>query len=417
MIAVLKRLRLWIGDAFLCMSLYVPALRKVLSRVLYSFTKQKLMPLAPLSCAQATQRGILIANQKTTTKAPTQFQTAPRAIEITFPDIQFRNFQDTTIAANSAGLIQQDRFYLPDELYENRHRVIANSYLARTYTPDSALIQGLHRTNALPKGIFMAGLGSFNWYHWLVEILPKAVLFKNLPAHLQTYPILVPPEFDRFPTYRQAFEALGLNNEVIVLQPYQTYQVADLIYIDAPSVTPFNMRSGFWPKLADSYNNTDVLLRFRDKVLASLKMRDAPPHRRIFLARSNTRRDYDQAALIEMLAGMGVETVYTDKMDFQGQVKLLREAKLVIGPSGAAWANMLFAQKETQGVIWSFPEYDEIACYSNIAAMVGVDLHYLFFPATIKPSTTHDLYNASYDIDFPALKNAIRVALAELGSH
>lgn len=417
MIAMLKRIRRRIGEVCLSLSAAAPTLRGPLSVMLSVFTKQELLPLSPMSSivSEGTgTRGVLAPGQKITSIAPAEFQTVPDTARIDFPDIQFQRFGNAIIGANCAGVVLKNRFYLPDDLYAARHRIVANSFLVPSYTTRSALVLGRHRTLSLPKGIFLAGVGSFNWYHWLIEILPKTVLFQNLPAQLQDYPILVPPEFDRFPTYRQAFETLGLKNEVVVLAPYQSYQVADLICIDTPSISPFNMRQGLWPELAENCNNTTVLNSFRDQVLASLDIVTTTPHRRIFLARSNTRRDYDQASLIKMLEGLGIETVYTDRLDFKDQVQLLREAELVIGPSGAAWANMLFAQENTKGIIWTFPEYDKVACYSNIAAMVGTDLRYLFFPATLKPASTHNLYNASYDIDLPRLQNAIRKTLSDL---
>jgi glycosyl transferase family 61 len=379
--------------------------RKAVSSLLLPIAGKTLLPLARMQ-DRAQTSGVLQPRFNTTTVSPARVGEAGDSIPVEFPDICFFEFQNVFIAANSSGLVQDNHLVLPNHLYDQRHRIIGNSTLARYYDAHSAIVPKLE-SQPIQSGIFLGGLGSFNWYHWLVEILPKTLFLQDLPEHTRNYPFLVPPEFADYQTYRQALDALGLKNEIIVLEKGQIYNIKEVIFIDTASVTPFNMQDGLWPELADSYNNSDVLHAFRERILNRLEITPSPRKRRIFLARSNARRNYNQSDLMAMLSAQDIETVYTDKLSFRDQVQLFQDAELIIGPSGASWSSLLFARPECIGLIWTFPQYSTVACYSNIAHAVRADLRYLFFPSTSAALTTHDLYQASYDMDLTMLRDVV----------
>jgi len=384
----------------------------VLSWILSATSKYAILPIAQMSWADSDIGAVLRAGEKTKSVAPAAPGTRARTIDVDFPDIRFRGFRNAVIAADFSGLIKDNRLLLPDDIYAHRDRIFGSTsnHLCPEYNDEMALVRRRNPTR-IENGIFLGGLGSFNWYHWLIEILPKAMLVGLLPAGLRDYPLLVPPKFAGYPTFHQALETLQLTNEVIILKPGQAYRLGHVIFIDPATTTPFNMRDGFWPELSDNTCNSEALLEFRNRILTGLNLPTPEPKRRIFLARSNTLRVYNQDEIAGMLAEFGVESVNMDKLDFRQQVQLLREAELVIGPSGAAWANLIFAQVGAKGIIWTFPEYSEAASYSNLAETVGVELDYLFFPAKSSASTTHDLHKAGYDVDLAELRETVRRAI------
>ena len=323
-----------------------------------------------------------------------------------FPEIRYFELSNTSISANASSLLKDGRLLLSEHLYENSERIVAAYKLASQYDEHAALIP-TYRKTTLPVGIFLSGDGSFNWYHWLIEILPRAMLIDGLPERLRNYPVLVPPEFQKYESFRLSFELLNITNDVLILEDDKVYEVANLVYIETPSITPFNMRPGLWPEAADCYNQNELLLSFRAKILDTLNIRPSSVKRRVFLARSNSRRHYDQEKVITLMSELNVETVYPDQLDFSDQVQLFHDAELVIGSSGAAWAGLLFANKACKGVIWTFPEYAQASIFSNIANMVGVDLRFLFFNSTKAVRSTDELYSASYEMDLNRLRNTV----------
>lgn len=402
---LMRSLRARVLSACLALSRHSAALRVVLDHGLRLTLGYRLLPLTPMSSASGIG-AVLRPGHKVRTTAPAPSRTVAKSVEVDFPEIRYRVFRNAIVSADFSGLITDGQLVLPNDLYAQRNRMTGYGSLCSAYNERTALIPP-NAPVPVNRGIFLGGNGSFNWYHWLIEILPKSVVFAQLPEELRDAPLLVPPEFETYPTYRQALRTMGLTNEIIVLRPRQAYRVEQAIFIDPPSLTPFNMRAGFWPELSDNAYFPEILTDFRNRILETLKLPERLPTRRIFLARTNTRRDYNQQALIEMFSELGVEPVYPDKLDFGAQVQLMRDAKLIIGPSGAAWATLLFAQEGTEGIIWTFPEYSELACYSNLAEIAGARLNYSFFPATPPPTTTHDLYSASYDVDMENLRETV----------
>ncbi|OWY04496.1 glycosyltransferase family 61 protein [Thioclava sp. IC9] len=100
--------------------------------------------------------------------------------------------------------------------------------------------------------------------------------------------------------------------------------------------------------------------------------------RRILLARSNNRRTYNQDEVAQIAARYGFEAVYPETMDFATQVALFRGAEAIIGPSGAAFANMLFCAESARALTWLDQECAGFCAYSSLAHAVGVDLSYLY---------------------------------------
>jgi capsular polysaccharide biosynthesis protein len=70
-----------------------------------------------------------------------------------------------------------------------------------------------------------------------------------------------------------------------------------------------------------------------------------PPHRKLYLSRSATsrRRIQNEAEVLEVLTPVGFECVRPETLSVREQIALFSQASHIVGPSGAAMTNMLFA--------------------------------------------------------------------------
>ena len=106
--------------------------------------------------------------------------------------------------------------------------------------------------------------------------------------------------------------------------------------------------------------------------------------------------------------GYGFEAVYPEQLSFREQVETFASAEMVMGPSGAAYANMLFCQKKTRWLTWLLPQYAGFCAYSNLANVVGMDLRYLFVTPHTPIKSSFNAYSAAYTLESDRFSEALR---------
>ena len=173
-----------------------------------------------------------------------------------------------------------------------------------------------------------------------------------------------------------------------------------------------NMRPGFWPTVQDYSYHPQLLLAYRNAIHARLGIQPKGHSDRIFLARGNGRRAYNQDELRDIAARHGFRAVYVEQLSFREQVELLTAARFVIGPSGAAFANTLFCREGTQLLTWVIPQYKGFCSFANLARTVGADIRYLFPEQDHSIKSTYEAYNVEYRIDPEAFETALKHALS-----
>ncbi|WP_234869407.1 glycosyltransferase family 61 protein [Allitabrizicola rongguiensis] len=291
-----------------------------------------------------------------------------------------------------------NRLAVPPLYTEHAHMQVSdNRFLLRHAAGLAEVLES--RTEAVHSGIGVFGAGATNWYHWLIEILPAAFLAESLPKQYLGFPLLVPEHVRSITTFGDALQLFAGDRSVVLLSNETLTRVDNLVFIDPPVRGPMNMQAGYWPSPKD-YSQHDVVLRaFRKAMIDRLGLAETKPTRRLFLARSNALRSYNQDDLIAIAADRGFEVVFPETMTFREQVETYLQSEFLIGPSGAAFANTLFCQPGTRALTWILPQYSGFCAYSNLARVVGIDLRYLFVSPTSTIGSTHDAYKASYNLD------------------
>lgn len=116
----------------------------------------------------------------------------------------------------------------------------------------------------------------------------------------------------------------------------------------------------------------------RHACLASLQPCAMPS--RIFLRRnSGVRRLVNSDAIEALLVSRGFAVVEPEKLSFAMQVQLFRQAEVIIGPTGAALANIIFADSRARIAILISRKEDVIYWYwQNMAKASGKAVSYVF---------------------------------------
>lgn len=165
------------------------------------------------------------------------------------------------------------------------------------------------------------------YYHFVIDCLPKFLRIRDYPE-LRSLPILWRAQ--SAPFIAQYLSALGFIDQILPMRG--DFARCDRVYLPSTS-TPNG-----WTRSA--------LQKLREVVFAAFGI-DPPakPKRLILLSRRDaaSRRILNEAALAEKLEELDFELVVPGALPVEEQIRLFAEARIIVGPHGSAWANIVYA--------------------------------------------------------------------------
>lgn len=127
---------------------------------------------------------------------------------------------------------------------------------------------------------------------------------------------------------------------------------------------------------------------------------DTPPSRHIYLSRAGVKKRHilNEDAVLEALAPWNFEVVAPETMSHRDQVAIFGEAALIVGPSGAAFTNLVFATPGAKVVEICAPDIQE-AHFIAGALQAGLAFRHVFGEPT-------KLYEC-FEVDPAAVRTAV----------
>jgi capsular polysaccharide biosynthesis protein len=172
-----------------------------------------------------------------------------------------------------------------------------------------------------------------NYYHWLIDLLPRVSLLKPLDHSFDFDRLLI--NGSRAPYESESLHALGIPADKIQ-------------YVDASH--RFHLAHA---AVASMDHSAKVTAPW--KIEALRKMRDTMtgrppiPARRLYLSRKRAavRRILNEGDLETLLRDNGFATVHLESCSWSEQVAMFASAEVVLAPHGAALANIAFCRPGT----------------------------------------------------------------------
>lgn len=314
-------------------------------------------------------------------------------------------------------LICGDQLFLPRHLLAEQQRVKTDS--AKMFELENSFAVGkIHASLNIDMGILIGGAGAYNWYHFIVEVLPKLFLLQQLPPRYKDIPLLLPEECKVIPSFCMAYKFFCNGQRAYFVRRGQLLGLKKLIVFDEVNISPFNLEVGEWPRITDYAQHDETMRAFFSALRSMLlvndfshKIRNAAG-RRIFITRPGIRRKYNQDDLLGIAIRYGFEKFSPEEFTLYEQAKIFSEASFVVGPSGAAWVGILFHKGSLKGLSWLPQEYKEFCTYSTMAHTLGHEINFIKVKPSIALKSTSDACNAAQQIcpiEFEeALKNLLR---------
>ena len=300
-----------------------------------------------------------------------------QAYSIHLPDSYMCHFADGSIIGASSVILSKSGHILYDMLAERK------KYGANMTDMGLCLIGGKPRhfgehfiisyqknsAQVLDKGISLACNMSNNYYHFMFEVVSRFYLLSKVQIE-KDVPILIDEVILGVPQMVEILNALNVDNrKIIPVRRHVLYKVKDLYILSKPHiVTPNSVKNGVFTE--NFAFDTNALAYVRD--LLTSRYNSTFQTRNIFLSRKQcNKRNCNEDELLPILKKHEINIVYTDGISIAEQINLFKSAGLIIGASGAAFTNLLFAPQGAQVIIF-MPTEVNISCFTSLASALGI---------------------------------------------
>ncbi len=323
----------------------------------------------------------------------------------TWLSVENATLQDGGTITSGANLIAYDpRTYPWLELMQMEARSVfgtkarQDGVLFRQY-PEAA--------DDIPEAILLAGNYDWNWYHWMIEYLPRVL---DVPAEIPSdVPVIVT---DR--VLPAGLEALReFTDRPIRVIDVHASQSVGLLHVAPPIGKINDWLLGDW--LAGYSLDPEVLYEMRAGW--GVDTPRAERGRRVFLRRGTRARTVkNQNSIERLLSRRGFEVVDPSTLTLSQQRELFSSAEIVVGASGAVMTNYLFMRPGSAVIALTSRQLFDYLPPATLAQVSGLSFRYVVGRSRPprRAKTVMGLVHADFRISTRALKRALDDALGEI---
>lgn len=249
------------------------------------------------------------------------------------------------------------------------------------------------------SGILLGGRNENNWYHWVIEYASRLSFDIEIPS---ATPILVS---DAVPeAFLEVISSIS-KRTVLRLPKLSDWRVQKL-YVAQPLAQILDSTVTSWEE--GLFVNIEALEIYREKLLKAHKSSSTP--QKIFLTRNSSHRGLtNQKELQKIAESYGYASIDPSSLSLGEQINLFRNAKTVIGASGAVMANYLFMSEGANIIALTNKKLWNFILPAVIAKISNVQLIYLLgkpkFGTKLRNST--ELMHSDFEISEKAFRNLL----------
>lgn len=184
--------------------------------------------------------------------------------------------------------------------------------------------------------------GDNNYFHWMFDILPK-IKITLLNYKINKIDYFYMPEIQPF--QKKILSIFGFKKFNIINSKKNKHIQADKIIIPEH---PWYVKNTIFEEV----NNLPIWIsKWLRKIFLKKKNCNVKV-KKIFIDRSESENKHCQLInndqIKKYLLKKGFKSIKVGKLDFLNQIALFNNAKIIIGPHGAAFTNLIFCKKKTK---------------------------------------------------------------------
>lgn len=212
------------------------------------------------------------------------------------------------------------------------------------------------------KVVVLTSIMAEQFFHWMIDILPKFRMLEEAGVEWDSIDAFVVNRVDK-PFIEQTLAILGIKSPRLITSIEYPYIKADELIAVSPPCYVANPT----PWMVDFLRTTFI------PHIPELKSPE-----RIYISRSKANRRIllNEADLHPILEEYGFEIVHMEEIPLLEQMAYFSNAKVIMGPHGAGFTNLPFAEPTTKLIEFFSPQYINI-CYYNLSNLLDVDYYYL----------------------------------------
>lgn len=269
---------------------------------------------------------------------------------------------------------------------------------------NNVVIKKYEQTQNYRAAIHLISRADENWFHWLIENLPRLLLVpKNLPDNV---PILVS---DRLSS--RSLETLSLlTNRSLIKVASGTQIEIDTLYLPGPVIYHPDSSEIDWEKR--SIVNVDLILQLRNLVFDKLNVQPKMEQNYFLVRNSQHRRLLNQTKISKILESkFNFKTIDPSTLDFIEQVKLFSTAKLIVFAGGAAMANLIFVPNNSKVIVLTSKELHDFIMPAILGSIANAQVFSILGKSSLQKNdykSAQDKFHADFKIDMRSILRLLR---------
>lgn len=241
--------------------------------------------------------------------------------------------------------------------------------------PDAPVGERVYRVElpGMPAAIeeeclWLGGPSPANYYHWVIDTLPRLLAFQSCERLWPGRRLLVCPERAGYMVESLALLGVGVERLLPITEPTwlrSVYAVSNLsTYGYVHPVALAALRAAFLPLVEDS-----------------------PPTRRILVLRGDAarRRLLNEGEVAAWAAARGFEAVSLTGMCFLDQIRLFRQARIILGAHGAGLVNLVWGHPGRSALVELAPDAPSLNHFQRLAGRLRLPYWRVIAGRTLRP--------------------------------
>jgi capsular polysaccharide biosynthesis protein len=322
---------------------------------------------------------------------------------------------------------KQDHFVLIQhlEIWHNRILVQDSKLLVTdiTASPNQEFVSGLWQfakaikgTNhcdvlgpsmgqkTLESGIVIIGRVDTNWFHFLLDTVPRVLFATHIPEEI---PLVVRGDVPE--SGKLILESLT-QREIIYLQDSENIVLKTAYIMPARGAIFDSKPKNYIPRLEYSFNTYKLLA---EEIKLKMYRREVPGYDFpiAVLRRNSNRAITNQLEIAEVLNYYDVMTLEADDYFFTKQIKIFSEITMFIGAGGAVVSNIIFMEGSSAVVVLENKSSAKLGIWKELAIGMGLQYDSVIGKSFRGSNFFRDRLHSDFKIDIAELSKVLEKKL------
>ncbi len=267
---------------------------------------------------------------------------------------------------------------------------------------DSVIVSAPADRNTLrriPEAIWLGGVHSSAFGHWIIEFLPKAWALLAGSERIEM-PIIIDRQMPR--QHMEALRFFAGPVRPLIIEPGEQLRVDRLWVASQLVYMPVGPLAGVIAQPGDAVIDAAGLQRLMQPFQARLEAAEgASQATHLYVPRppGGRRQLHGGDQVQAMLARHAYRPVHLETLEFSQQIRLIRGAERIIGPDGSALMMALFGRPGIRLGVLSHPYLEEFEWYVQAGEALGHDLTVLVGQITREDPSYRTFSDYRVDLD------------------